>query len=489
MVLRKKKKIFLMLLILGFMQASNMAFADSTLSSDANQPINLQTLSPTLDKTEQTKTNIISQNSTDEKVKTDSSAVNIEKPAKKEKNFIPVTELKGGIGKSIAALKTPLNTWASGNYATGDWLGIRPKLEDHGITFNVTYFNGDYLNLGGGLKSHSSLHDLGLIDAAVNLDTKKLGLWNGGKFVFRFQEKHGLGLSPSYIGDYQGIETNDAPRFNQFNEYYYQQSFFNDHFKVKIGRQDANTDFCALASGQNFANTSFWYLPTIPFPSYPYTNMGVSTTIKPFVDWLSLKSGIFDGNRRINQWGFNTAFNERGSIFNIEELGVTPNIKNHPGNYFIGYWLHTGTTNALSNDSTSYAQSYGLYYGAEQMVYKQSKDPADDRGLTLFHQFGYAPPNRSIVSRYYGVGTQYKGLIPHRDKDVIGVGAAIADFSGRLQNMSGYGNHGRETALETFYKVQFTPWLAIQPDFQVIFHPNGLNKNAFEIGVRTMLTL
>ena len=325
----------------------------------------------------------------------------------KDKNLIPVTELQGTVGKSEVPPETPLHAWLNGNYATGDYRGLRTQLENHGITFSSTYFNGDYINMSGGLKSSVHLNTIGLIDTSVSIDTQKLNLWNGGKFLLRFQNKLGLGPSLNYIGDYQGLEGYDSPssKFNEFNEYYFEQKLITNHIKVKIGRQDANSDFCALATAQNFANASLAFPPTIPLSSYPYTNLGVSTVIKPFTDWISIKSGVFDGNRNIGIWDFNTGFNEKGNVLYMEELGATPTFKDHPGNYFLGYWLHTGSITELANNPVTFKRSNGFYLGAEQMIFKENKDPADDQGLSVFGQYGWAPPDRSMVSRYYGVGT------------------------------------------------------------------------------------
>ena len=45
-----------------------------------------------------------------------------------------------------------------------------------------------------------------------------------------------------------------------------------------------------------------------------------------------------------------------------------------------------------------------------------------------------------------------------------------------------------ESIVETFYKVQLTPWFFLQPDAQFIIHPDGKNKNAFAMGLRTFIT-
>jgi porin len=404
-----------------------------------------------------------------------------------DKNIVPVLDLKGGV-KATEEQPSLLKTWLEGDKATGDWGGLRSKLEEHGVTIEGTYYNGNWLNLRGGASSETNLRSLGVIDTSVSLDTEKMGLWSGGKFVTRFQNKHGMGSTKDSVGDFQLLDTYDVHRFGHISEYYYQHSLFDDKFSMKVGKQEANFDFCALSSGFNFANASFSFMPTIPLPSYPNPAMGLSAKIQP-TSWLSFKSGWYDGEAAGGQTGFQALDARRKSFF-IEELGIQPNIKDHKGNYFIGYYLHTGHSDEVTaaDDPRTFAQTNGWYMGAEQMVLKENKDADDTQGLTLLGQLGWKPHDRSEVSRYWSLGTQYQGLIPGRDNDLIGMATANAGFSSRLKGIEDDGRYGAESVLEFYYKVQLTPWLAIQPDMQVIMHPNGQEKSAFVMGLRTFIT-
>jgi len=76
-------------------------------------------------------------------------------------------------------------------------------------------------------------------------------------------------------------------------------------------------------------------------------------------------------------------------------------------------------------------------------------------------------------------------LIPKRDNDITGIATAIADVSNRYQTIDG---RTEETILEVFHKIQFTKWLALQPSMQYIFNPGGNGKNAFALGLRSIIT-
>lgn len=424
-----------------------------------------------------------------ESAKTEENQINASSAiiAAKDANTVPVLDLKGGV-KETQEQPSLFKAWIEGDKATGDWGGLRSKLEEHGVTIEGTYYNGNWLNLRGGADSSTHLRSLGVIDTAITLDTEKMGLWSGGKFVTRFQNKHGMGGTKDYVGDFQLLDTYDVHRFGHISEYYYQQSLFDDKFSMKVGKQEANFDFCALTSGFNFANASWSFMPTIPLPSYPNPAMGIMAKVQP-TEWLSFKSGWYDGEGKGGETGFNSLDARRKSFF-IEELGLQPNIKGHQGNYFIGYYLHTGHVEEMTDasDPRTFAQTNGWYMGAEQMVYKENKDSEDTQGLTLLGQFGWKPHDRSEVSRYWSLGTQYQGLIPGRDNDLIGFSTANAGFSSRLKGMADDGRYGAESVLEFYYKVQLTPWLAVQPDMQVIMHPNGQERSAFVMGLRTFIT-
>ncbi|MFA6988677.1 MAG: carbohydrate porin [Candidatus Gastranaerophilaceae bacterium] len=409
--------------------------------------------------------------------------------------FRPIYWLKGGVEKAkkpeqekTAEQPSLLKGWIEGNYATNDWGGLRTKLEDHGVVINSFYQSDMFGKLSGGLSDNRTTKTFGYVETNLAVDTKKLGLWSGGKFDIRYGNKHGIGVSRDTLGEYMGINSYDSKEFNQIEEYYYEQSLFSDRLKVKVGKQDASYDICALASGLNFVGNSFCYVANMPLPWYPNPAMGALVTVKP-LGWLSLKSGAYDGNARGTTSGFDTTFGANKSTFFVEELGIKHNKNNHPGNYMAGYWLLTKHTDKLtSGDPFTYGQNTGMYMCGEQMLYKENKDkPSDDQGLTALSLFGWAPSDRNVLTQYYGAGIQYKGLISKRETDIAGIGTSIGRFSPRLNDIDG--RHGYETILEMFYRFQLTKWLAIVPDLQYVFHPNGKGRSSFLMGIRFNVVL
>ncbi len=100
-------------------------------------------------------------------------------------------------------------------------------------------------------------------------------------------------------------------------------------------------------------------------------------------------------------------------------------------------------------------------------------------------------------------GINWKGPIPDRGQDTIGVGASYLRLSGNARQQSATAAEEdeprplprAEIVLEVTYQAQVTGWLQVQPDLQYIIFPAGqltseghLPHNAVFIGVQTTIS-
>lgn len=410
----------------------------------------------------------------------------------KDKSLFSIFNLKGGVEKSeptenVELEKTLVEQWLDGDYATGKWFGARPLLEDHGVTLNSSLLYSPMVKTGGGANGESSAKGYSLFNLSLTVDTQKARMWKGGKFFALYQSKRGYGLSgpnDGAMGDWMGLDGWDWREMNQISEYWYQQKFFGEKVRLKLGKQDANTDFGFLNSGWDFMNTAFSVNPTVPMPTYPDPAFGFMAEINP-KEWLSIRNGIYS---RYN------------NPFNMTEIEVKPTINKLPGRYMAGAWELSdsngmGVADGLNKNGSTYYnnfnRNFGAYVGFEQMVYKENKDNDEDmQGLTVFGQAGISPSNKNDMNQYLGGGLHYIGPIPKRDKDRAGVAVASGRFASRLSYV-GYDDTNRvgsETVLEAFYRIQFNPWFYLQPDIQFIMNPGGVYDNSVAIGLRTVIT-
>lgn len=402
--------------------------------------------------------------------------------------------LDGAVGNPLEAIDKVINgginttavqQWMDGDYATGKYFGERPILESHGVTINSSFLYSPFMKTAGGANGERSAKGYSLFSLGVTLDTEAAKMWKGGTFFSLYQRKTGMGISGSEgaMGDYFGFDGWDMPQVNQIGEYWYQQKLFNGKIRMKLGKQDSNTDFGYLNSGWDFMNTAFSVNPNTPLPSFPTTPFGFMAEINPN-DWLSIRNGIYSKD---------------SCPYNITEVEFKPMIKKMPGRYLLGAWEMSdsncyGVATGVDNDETVYNnfnRNYGCYFNFEQMVYKEQKDNPDDmQGLVLFGQLGMSPSNKNDLCKYGAVGLHYKGPIPKRDNDLAGIAVGCGNFASRLNNIT-YdlgGRTGSETVVEAFYRVFITKWFYLQPDVQYIMNPGGMYQNSVAIGVRSVVT-
>ena len=73
----------------------------------------------------------------------------------------------------------------------------------------------------------------------------------------------------------------------------------------------------------------------------------------------------------------------------------------------------------------------GIYGVVDQMLYRVPG--TDDQGLSAFVRIGGTQNDRNLISFYADGGLVYKGLIPGRPDDKIGIAAAYARIGGNAR--------------------------------------------------------
>jgi porin len=129
----------------------------------------------------------------------------------------------------------------------------------------------------------------------------------------------------------------------------------------------------------------------------------------------------------------------------------------------------------------------------------------DDQGLSAFVRAGGVPNDRNLINFYADGGLIYKGLIPGRPDDKIGVAVAYARVGDNARaldsDIRSFGNffypvRSGETMVEVMYQAKWTPWWTVQPEMQYIIRPgggvlnsgDGLRPNAWVIALRSTIS-
>jgi porin len=149
-----------------------------------------------------------------------------------------------------------------------------------------------------------------------------------------------------------------------------------------------------------------------------------------------------------------------------------------------------------------HAGDSGVYGVIDQTLYRAPG--TDDQGLSGFARAGGVPNDRNLVNFYADGGLVYKGLVPGRPNDKVGIAAAYARVGDNARGLDAdiglfggflYPVRSSETVIEMMYQTQLAKWWVLQPDLQYVINPGGgvlnpdgsLRRNALIIDVRTVL--
>jgi porin len=285
------------------------------------------------------------------------------------------------------------------------------------------------------------------------------------------QQGHGRGISTRHVGDFQFIDNIEAQDFTQLSEFWWEKAIIEDVLRMRIGRQDANSDFAVCELGGDFVHSTAGFSPTIPMPTFPIPTQAV-TAFLALNDNLEFRTGVWDGGLP-SEFGFSRT----GYAFSMYEFKAKYDVQDLPGDAHVGMWYHGGVwTNAASGEDNK--GNHGVYMGFDQMLFKESDEPEDAQGFGVFMQYGWCPQDRNALRYSLAAGVVYKGPIEERDDDTIGLALYRAEFSRHLTGQDA------ETTFELFYKAPVNEHLTLQPDVQYVASPDGQNQDALVVGLR-----
>jgi porin len=435
-----------------------------------------------------------------------------------------LTAVVGSIGFIIAAPAgeiSPLSPqtrsslasiWTSPTF-TADWSGLRTRLADDGITFNVQYAAEVWSNVTGG-ESPGTVYT-GLMSLQGNVDLQKLVGWQGASVSTRWYWLSGQDISATNLGNNIFTVSNISgfPTF-RMNELWFQQSFLSNRISIRLGQLAADSQFCISTYDTFFLNGTFGWSPDLSTnipnggPGYPMGVPGVQLALTPW-NWLTYQGAVFQGDvfaQNVNRHGFRWDLSPSNGYFSIHELIFRTNQRTGaiglPGEFRIGGWFDTAPD---PDASSTQPWNYGLYFIADQMLYRipqstsvpliansgqETAAPSlTDKGLGIFAYIGLAPRNSSVINFYVDGGLNYKGLIPTRDNDVLGVGFAYGHLNNNPQGNDGSSNPGYEMVFEATYQIMLNPWLSLQPDVQYVIQASSADiPNALILGTHATVS-
>lgn len=371
-------------------------------------------------------------------------------------------------------------------HATGDWWGRRTQLANEGVTIGADWVLEGFDNFLGG--KHTGITGASTFDLSATVETDKLLGLPGGEFYVDMEDHRGRDPSIALTGDLQVFDKlNDRPYLEVF-ELWYQQKFFHDKLRVKIGKVDGNSEFAVVRNGLDFINSSSQLTPTLyVLPTTPAPMASVNVFYR-FNRMLYLGLGVYNANHGDNYMVItgtpqNAQPTSGGALF-IGEGGLLwdhlPGLRT-TGEFQLGVWGHTGKFKKF--DGGSQYDTGGIYLILDQTLWEPTPGTDDSRGLRGFLEYGHTERSVATIYQHVGGGLAWTGLFRSRPKDVTGLGAQCGFPSPEAGFTRSY-----ELAVETFYKVQLTPWLFIQPDLQYIVNAGARYPNALVGTIRAKIS-
>ncbi len=291
-------------------------------------------------------------------------------------------------------------------------------------------------------------------------------------FEFLYSDKLGTDLPPASLFTQAGSIYPTTIAFGDIDPSVGQlwlQQVINDQFGIRIGKYyplDAY-DFFPLKNfrmdfvdGVNSANL------IIPLPD---RGLGGFVEYRPEPE-IYLRFGIHDANADTEKVGFSSLFNH-GYLFKIFEIGLDPGfIERVPGRPPFGD-IHVSFWQQDKRGNDNIDKGWGFLVSGSQRFGR----------FMPFLRYGYSDSGRfgpTPMSHMINLGVAIDNIFG-QSNDRIGIGMTWSHPAN--------GDLDDQGAIDTFYRVEVTPQIAITPTLQVILNP-ALNPDkdaVWVLGVRS----
>lgn len=393
----------------------------------------------------------------------------------------------------------------AGDGVLGNLFGARDPLRDRGIDFDGSLtldFSG---NATGGLRT--GYWGQAFLDLGVTFDAGKLAGLEGGALRMDFQawnkltnESYPIGDFIYYDGNFPGQETPEVV----LGVLYWRQKLLDDRIEVQFGKADASENFACVNGADDFMSNYGGYVAGITqfLPNWGDPATGLEVAVRP-VEGIRWQAAWYDGST--NAWnpgsgengprtgtrGPATFFDDPGAALLMSELQFEWSLgAGRDGLVKGGGWVHLGETGYAGPldpatgelVTTVIANAYGWYATALQTVWAAGDDGPK---VDVFGAVSWGDPSRNPVEWGFNGGVSAHGVIPGRPHDSIGLMASPTLFTsdagisplGTSYGLPG-GTGGSEVNVEAYWRIELTPWFAVQPDLQWIRTPSGALDDA-----------
>jgi porin len=397
--------------------------------------------------------------------------------------------------------KTPATPWSGDIWTrsqmTGDWFGSRTALAESGLTF-LGDFTQYYQGVAAGGLARQFEYG-GRADYLIDVDSRKLGLWQGGHLDLRGETRLGQDINaidgvvaPSNFAmalprDNQNVTALTGLQYTQ--DLSKSLSIFFGKLNLLDGTPAAYDKGMRLNYFLNSAmqnNLSRTYLQ----PSTLGAGFVVRDEVEPVFNFY-----LLDTHYTPTTTGLPTLFSNGVLLYG--EYRLRTNWFDLPGHSAVGFLYSDAARTVL--DLSPYAATLATQSGAtletktsawtasyrfDQVLYADSEDPK--RSWTLNGDFGLTDGNPNPFRWFGNLSLVGGSPIPSRANDTVGIGYYHLGVS-TLPVLKNLG-FGAEDGVELFYNAAVTPWFHVTPDLQIIDPAQRNNQTAILVGIRGRLS-
>jgi porin len=376
---------------------------------------------------------------------------------------------------------------------TGNWFGARSALAENGLTFfgDVTqYYQGV---TAGGLSRRFEYGGRG--DYLIDIDSQRLGLWQGGRFDLRGETRLGQdvnridgAVAPANFAMALPLPNRNVTALTgvQFSQDLSERLTV---FAGKLNLLDGTPASYAQGRRLNY----FWNTAMQNNLSRIFllpSTLGGGFTLRDAAEPV-FSFYLLDTHFTPTTSGFSTLFSN--GIVAYGEYRLQTEWLGRPGHSAVGLLYSDANRTAL--DGNPYETIGGIVSGTlvptksnawtatyrfDQVVWADSRDPS--RQWVLNSDFGLTDGNPNPIHWFANVSLVGNSPIRDRPNDTIGIGYYHLRVS-TLPVLKALGLFA-ENGVELFYNIAVTPWFHITPDVQVLDPARSSTATALLVGVR-----
>ena len=416
---------------------------------------------------------------------------------------------QGSSSQGLLPMRTHGGDFMERAFLSGDWGGVRDRLVNRGIRYDLILTQTLQDVTSGGLKRGAEYG--GKFEMLFNFDLDRMHILPGGLVTIRTESKYGDSVNRSssallavndtlFFPDTQG----DDDLFLAVTELRYTQ-FFSKHLGAFMGKiitlgGDVN-EFAAGRGDRQFMSHSFLASPVTALVN-PYSGLGAGVFWMPSPN-ITVTSSVYTRNDASTTTGvsqLDDGLTSSTAIRTQHEFNELPGGMNLAFQYSFdgdftnleGQFVDQGVLNIPEND-----QSWNSFWNMWQ--YLSIEDPSnrkvdvangqtDLQGFGFFVRAGIADRDTNPVSWSLSAGIGGRGIFDGRDDDTFGIGFASSKLRDNLLTNSALVNDGA-SRWEAYYDFALTPAVGLTLDVQ---HTDTLLDNldpATILGIRMRASL